>query len=283
MMTFVILHYNNIEETLECLDSLEKFNSKVIVVSNSKDYNNLKKIEKRVDKLIVNEENLGFAKANNIGCNYAIEHFKPDFLCVINNDVVIEQEDFLQQVEKLYKKYKFDMLGPKILPEESESCNPFKAYKTIEEVQERIKYTEKLIKIYQSKLLRFLLKCYLSIKKVFRKKTILTNGKEDQLGVALHGCGLIFSKKYYKKFNSVFYPETFLFHEEEFLFLRAKEKNLVTLYSPKIEIYHKEGSSVSKKYNKKKYDSLIFRNKEILKSLKLLENEMLKQKKDVNI
>lgn len=282
-MTFIILHYNNIEETLECLDSLEKFNSKVIVVSNSKDYNNLKKIEKRVDKLIVNEENLGFAKANNIGCNYAIEHFKPDFLCVINNDVVIEQEDFLQQVEKLYKKYKFDMLGPKILPEESESCNPFKAYKTIEEVQERIKYTEKLIKIYQSKLLRFLLKCYLSIKKVFRKKTILTNGKEDQLGVALHGCGLIFSKKYYKKFNSVFYPETFLFHEEEFLFLRAKEKNLVTLYSPKIEIYHKEGSSVSKKYNKKKYDSLIFRNKEILKSLKLLENEMLKQKKDVNI
>ena len=49
------------------------------------------------------------------------------------------------------------------------------------------------------------------------------------------------------------------------------------LYSPKIELYHKEGSSLSKKFEKKKYDSLIFRNKEILKSLKLLEKEMVKQ------
>ena len=49
------------------------------------------------------------------------------------------------------------------------------------------------------------------------------------------------------------------------------------LYSPKIELYHKEGSSLAKKFQKQKYDSLIFRNKEILKSLKLLEKEMLKQ------
>ena len=86
MMVFVILHYNNIKETMECVDSLEKFKQKIVVVSNSKDYDNLKKIEKRVDKVIINEENIGFAKANNIGCKYAIEKFKPDFLCVINND-----------------------------------------------------------------------------------------------------------------------------------------------------------------------------------------------------
>ena len=72
---------------MECVDSLEKFKQKIIVVSNSKDYDNLKKIEKRVDKVIINEENIGFAKANNIGCKYAIEKFKPDFLCVINNDM----------------------------------------------------------------------------------------------------------------------------------------------------------------------------------------------------
>ena len=131
-MTFVILHYNNIDETMECLDSLEKFNSNIVVVSNSKDYDNLKMIEKRVSKVIINEENIGFAKANNIGCKYAIEHFQPDFLCVINNDVIIEQKDFITQVEKLYKKYKFDILGPKILPEESDSCNPFYAYKTLD-------------------------------------------------------------------------------------------------------------------------------------------------------
>ena len=277
MMTFVILHYNNIDETMECLDSLEKFNSNIVVVSNSKDYDNLKMIEKRVSKVIINEENIGFAKANNIGCKYAIEHFQPDFLCVINNDVIIEQKDFITQVEKLYKKYKFDILGPKILPEESDSCNPFYAYKTLDEVRERIKYTEKLIKIYQNKFLRLLLNIYLKVKAPFRKEKKTTNGSSDQLNVALHGCALIFSKKYYKKYNDVFYNGTFLFHEEEFLALRAKENNLVMLYSPKIELYHKEGSSLAKKFQKQKYDSLIFRNKEILKSLKLLEKEMLKQ------
>lgn len=277
MMTFVILHYNNIDETMECLDSLEKFNSNIVVVSNSKDYDNLKMIEKRVSKVIINEENIGFAKANNIGCKYAIEHFQPDFLCVINNDVIIEQKDFITQVEKLYKKYKFDILGPKILPEESDSCNPFYAYKTLDEVRERIKYTEKLIKIYQNKFLRLLLNIYLKLKAPFRKEKKTTNGSSEQLNVALHGCALIFSKKYYKKYNDVFYNGTFLFHEEEFLALRAKENNLVMLYSPKIELYHKEGSSLAKKFQKQKYDSLIFRNKEILKSLKLLEKEMLKQ------
>lgn len=277
MMTFVILHYNNIDETMECLDSLEKFNSNIVVVSNSKDYDNLKMIEKRVSKVIINEENIGFAKANNIGCKYAIEHFQPDFLCVINNDVIIEQKDFITQVEKLYEKYKFDILGPKILPEESDSCNPFYAYKTLDEVRARIKYTEKLIKIYQNKFLRLLLNIYLKVKAPFRKEKKTTNGSSDQLNVALHGCALIFSKKYYKKYNDVFYNGTFLFHEEEFLALRAKENNLVMLYSPKIELYHKEGSSLAKKFQKKKYDSLIFRNKEILKSLKLLEKEMLKQ------
>lgn len=277
MMTFVILHYNNIDETMECLDSLEKFNSNIVVVSNSKDYDNLKMIEKRVSKVIINEENIGFAKANNIGCKYAIEHFQPDFLCVINNDVIIEQKDFITKVEKLYKKYKFDILGPKILPEESDSCNPFYAYKTLDEVRARIKYTEKLIKIYQNKFLRLLLNIYLKVKAPFRKEKKTTNGSSDQLNVALHGCALIFSKKYYKKYNDVFYNRTFLFHEEEFLALRAKENNLVMLYSPKIELYHKEGSSLAKKFQKQKYDSLIFRNKEILKSLKLLEKEMLKQ------
>lgn len=277
MMTFVILHYNNIDETMECLDSLEKFNSNIVVVSNSKDYDNLKMIEKRVSKVIINEENIGFAKANNIGCKYAIEHFQPDFLCVINNDVIIEQKDLITQVEKLYKKYKFDILGPKILPEESDSCNPFYAYKTLDEVRARIKYTEKLIKIYQNKFLRLLLNIYLKVKAPFRKEKKTTNGSSDQLNVALHGCALIFSKKYYKKYNDVFYNGTFLFHEEEFLALRAKENNLVMLYSPKIELYHKEGSSLAKKFQKQKYDSLIFRNKEILKSLKLLEKEMLKQ------
>lgn len=270
MMVFVILHYNNIKETMECVDSLEKFKQKIVVVSNSKDYDNLKKIEKRVDKVIINEENIGFAKANNIGCKYAIEKFKPDFLCVINNDIVIDQKDFLEKVEKLYKKYQFDVLGPKILPDDLPSVNPFPVYDTLEKIEDRIKYTKKLIKIYDNVILRNLLACYVLIKSKLKKALKPVNGDKDELGVALHGCALIFSKKYYERYETVFYNETFLYHEEEFLYYRCKHDNLTFLYSPEVELVHKEGRSLDNSFNNN-YKKLIFKNKEILKSLQLLE------------
>ena len=270
MMVFVILHYNNIKETMECVDSLEKFKQKIIVVSNSKDYDNLKKIEKRVDKVIINEENIGFAKANNIGCKYAIEKFKPDFLCVINNDIVIDQKDFLDKVEELYKKYQFDVLGPKILPDDLPSVNPFPVYDTLEKIEDRIKYTKKLIKIYNSVILRNLLSCYVLVKSKLKKVSKPVNGDKDELGVALHGCALIFSKKYYERYETVFYNETFLYHEEEFLYYRCKHDNLTFLYSPEVELVHKEGRSLDNSFNNN-YKKLIFKNKEILKSLQLLE------------
>lgn len=269
-MVFVILHYNNIKETMECVDSLEKFKQKIVVVSNSKDYDNLKKIEKRVDKVIINEENIGFAKANNIGCKYAIEKFKPDFLCVINNDIVIDQKDFLEKVEKLYKKYQFDVLGPKILPDDLPSVNPFPVYDTLEKIEDRIKYTKKLIKIYDNVILRNLLACYVLIKSKLKKALKPVNGDKDELGVALHGCALIFSKKYYERYETVFYNETFLYHEEEFLYYRCKHDNLTFLYSPEVELVHKEGRSLDNSFNNN-YKKLIFKNKEILKSLQLLE------------
>ena len=270
MMVFVILHYNNIKETMECVDSLEKFKQKIIVVSNSKDYDNLKKIEKRVDKVIINEENIGFAKANNIGCKYAIEKYKPDFLCVINNDIVIDQKDFLDKVEELYKKYQFDVLGPKILPDDLPSVNPFPVYDTLEKIEDRIKYTKKLIKIYNSVILRNLLSCYVLVKSKLKKVSKPVNGDKDELGVALHGCALIFSKKYYERYETVFYNETFLYHEEEFLYYRCKHDNLTFLYSPEVELVHKEGRSLDNSFNNN-YKKLIFKNKEILKSLQLLE------------
>lgn len=270
MMVFVILHYNNIKETMECVDSLEKFKQKIVVVSNSKDYNNLKKIEKRVDKVIINEENIGFAKANNIGCKYAIEKFKPDFLCVINNDIVINQKDFLKKVEGLYKKYQFDVLGPKILPDDLPSVNPFPVYDTLEKIEDRIKYTKKLIKIYDNVILRNLLSCYVLIKSKLKKALKPVNGEKDELGVALHGCALIFSKKYYERYETVFYNETFLYHEEEFLYYRCKHDNLTFLYSPEVKLVHKEGRSLDNSFNNN-YKKLIFKNKEILKSLQLLE------------
>ena len=277
MVSFVILNYKSTNDTIECINSIKKLKgdySIIVVDNNTFNCDEVKTIKKLTDDLVLLDSNVGFAKGNNTGAKYAIEKYHPDFLCIINSDIIINQIDFIEQINTLYKEYNFDILGPKILPEESESCNPFPVYKTLDVVENKIKYHNKLINIYQSKFKRFLLKIYL-LKNKFKKKVKNTNGLKDELNVGLHGCALIFSTKYYKKYKDIFYPNTFLFHEEEFLYQRAIKDNLITLYSPKIELIHKEGQSLAKEY-KNNYQKLIFRNKEIVKSLELLKKEMMK-------
>lgn len=284
MVSFVILNYKSLEDTIECIKSIKKLRKNkdisIIVVDNATmTANDIIKIKKYTKDLVLLKENIGFANGNNKGCSYAIKKYNPDFLCVINSDTVITQTDFVSRIYSLYQQYQFDILGPKILPDKSESCNPFKVFSTLKEIEDRIIYTKRLIKIYNNCFLRTILDIYIKIKSIFKKKEKHTNGEKTVTGVPLHGCALIFSKKYYEKFPSIFYPKTFLFHEEEFLYLRSIQNNLITLYSPNIDIIHKEGQSINKLLNKDKYKVLIFRNTEILKSLEILKGAIKKEKK----
>ena len=277
MIAFIILHYKNIKDTLECIESILKQETdkkvKIIVVDNNtlneKDEQKLKKYNIDLIKL---EENKGFAKANNIGCKFAIKNYKPDYLIVSNNDIIIRQKGF---IEKIYNEEKFDILGPMILTKHGQSVNPFPVYKNIDEVEKQIKKTKKLIKIYQSIILRNMLKIYIKVKKIFKGEKLVTNGLKREYNVALHGCFLIFSKRYYKKYKDIFFNETFLFHEEEFIYQRIVKDKLISIYDPKLKVFHKEGASLNSTI-KEEYPKLIFKNKEILKSLELLEKEMRK-------
>lgn len=274
MVAFIILHYKNIKDTLECMESIKKIsnnNTKIIVVNNDSDDCDVHLIKKYTNDIIISKENLGFAKGNNLGCSYAIKKYKPDFLIVINNDTIINQKDFIKDIYKDYDKYKFDILGPKIITNGGESVNPFPVYKTIEEINHNISKNKKLIKIYSNVVLRNLLGIYFKIKGLFRKKRHCINGKDFEKDIALHGCALIFSKKYYKNYDNVFFPRTFLYHEEEFLEYRRQKDKLTTIYDPNLEIFHKEGASLNKQFTDDEYDKLIFKSKEIIKSLELLK------------
>ena len=275
MISFVILHYKNLKDTIECIESIKKISdnkkTSIIVVDNNslheKEENIIREYTKDLIKL---ENNLGFAKANNIGCVYAIEKYHPNFLCVINNDIVIKQSNFIDEIYDVYNMTNFDILGPKIITNNGDSVNPFYAYTTIEEIDKEINYSKKLIKIYNSIIFRNLLKFYLFFKHIFIKPKKLENGENSCYDVALHGCALIFSKKYYEKYRDVFYNNTFLYHEEEFLDYRRRKDGLISYYDSNLEVFHKEGSSLNEVFSNN-YEKLIFRNQEIIKSLTLLK------------
>lgn len=277
MISFVILHYKNFKDTIACINSLKKLDNQsqisIIVVDN----NSLKEEEKKVIKrytenLILLEKNFGVAKAYNAGAKYAIEKFHPEFICAMNNDIIIDQEDIVKRISNTYLKYKFDMLGPRIICD-GDSVNPFPAYDTLEKINDTIKKNNRLIGIYQNKLKGYLAEIYLSIKHTIKKPKKKYNGKTEEINVALHCCFIVFSKKYYKRFVNIMNDATFLFHEEEFLYFRAQQNKLVSIYSPSIEIIHKEGQTMKLK-DKNVIKRKLFKLKECNKSLEILKNKL---------
>lgn len=275
MIAFVILHYNNLNDTIECVDSIEKnvSNAKIVIVSNSLDNERLQVLEKRVDKIIYNNQNLGFAKANNIGCRYARDAFNPDFIAVINNDTLILDSKFSKIVDNNYKKYNFDCLGPFIKTNGGDSVNPFYAYKTIAEVKNAIRNAKMWKGIYQNVIFRNLYLFYRKLKYKNSEPESLKNGTTFCKDVSLHGCFLIFSKKYFIRYDDVFYNDTFLYHEEEFLEHRRSRDNLLFIYDPDLKIFHKEGASLQQT-NMSNYKKQVFRYSEIIKSLEMLLDVM---------
>ncbi len=283
MIGFIVLHYNNVDITLKCLKFLKKIcddNSKIIVVDNntlvSADENKLKKYTIDILKL---DKNYGYAVANNRGIEYAKLKYDCDFYVVINNDVYIQQKDFIYEIKETYKKYKFDLLGPLIKSSSGESVNPFPVLKTSSEVKKEIDKCRKLIRIYNSRLLTILLNIYIKIKHIIIAPTKPINGKKVTKNVALHGCAIIMSKKYIKKYKYPFYEKTFLFHEEEFIYRRIINDKLISIYNPKLEVYHLEGTSTNNKNSRLKK---LFRERERIKSLNLLLEECLLEVKAQN-
>ncbi len=277
MFGFVILNYNSFELTVECIDYIKRLKTKrkiniVVVDNNTLKESEVKLLKKISDKVIVNQKNLGFAKGNNKGIEYLKKNANCDFICCLNSDCLIKQEDFIEQIYKMDKKDHFDMLGPKILSDNYLSWNPFPVYKTLEEVENKLKYYQKLDKIYRQPFLYFLLNIYL-LKNCF-KKEYDHNGNKKEYEVALHGCCLIFSKKYIDQYKDAFLPDTFLFHEEEFLYQRMKKDGLVSVYDPSIVVYHLEGKATEKSIRNKR-KRLYFKNKYKIDSLTKLKKYMV--------
>lgn len=280
--SYVILHYKNIEDTLECMQSIrQKFSSPIIVVDNhtlSKEEE--EKVRQYTDDILLLDDNYGFAKANNQGISYATSKYHSDFVVVINNDIVITQENFESQIQKVFKETNFDLLGPKIITQEGDSVNPFPVYKNLEEVLKAIQNVKRNIKIFQSAFFSLLFQIYHRLK--YRRKKIkhLENGVQRVIPAPLHGCAIVFSKKYLQRYQDAFYSGTFLYHEEEFLYYRVCKDQLISCYDPSVFCFHKEGSSLKQQFEKQNRKRELFRNQEILKSLEQLK-VIMEEKKDI--
>ncbi|MGH9512767.1 MAG: glycosyltransferase family 2 protein [Terriglobales bacterium] len=129
-ISVVVVSWNTKKLVADCLDSLKgahlSAGMEIVLVDNASTDGTVELVRRKFPdvKVIQNSENLGFARANNIGIGFT----SGEYICLINSDVVVPP-DCLQKMEAyLSGQPRIGMLGPKmILPDGSigQSCMRF--------------------------------------------------------------------------------------------------------------------------------------------------------------
>ena len=119
-VSIIIINWNGLEDTIECLESLKKItypNYEVIVMDNGSDSNDAELLRKKYGDyihVIENDKNYGFAEGNNIGIRYALESSNPNYILLLNNDTVVAPEFLAELVKVAEGSEKVGIVGPKI-------------------------------------------------------------------------------------------------------------------------------------------------------------------------
>jgi hypothetical protein len=102
--SIIILNWNGLDDTIECLDALRKItypDYEVVVVDNASSGNDVQILRERYGSsitLIANDKNYGFSEGNNIGMRRAMDQ-GAEYLVLLNNDTVVAPE-FLSELVK---------------------------------------------------------------------------------------------------------------------------------------------------------------------------------------
>ena len=199
----------------------------------------------------------------------------------MNNDVFILQENFWDLVKRIDEN-NLAVVGPHICLKNGEENAMYYKMNSVEELEkERNAYIKQLRRI-KSSIWRFWTK-WDKFKLVVRKllgyigvmdklvlhEEMIEGSLDKHYNIILHGCCLIFMPSYIKKFDEGFDTETFMFREEELLYLRCRDKELNMLYYPEIEVKHLEDVSTNYIYNNDR-KKLIFNYENQIVSLGIL-------------
>ncbi len=225
-VAIVILNYLNYPDTIACLDSIKKLSYPlcgVVIVDNGSANDSCVELHSKIKKmrdvcLIRAKKNVGYARGNNIGIDYARKRLGAEFVLVINNDTIFIQSDYIERLLASYRK-NVAVIGSKILLKDGIQLPCYVSYGVRDCVFQ-----------------------YLNMISASHGACFSFEISEHKKDYMLQGSALLFTP-YFFKFYSGFSPRTFLYGEENILYFMCKCKGLRQKYAGSAEIYHKEDQS----------------------------------------
>jgi len=232
-VSIIILNWNGLKDTIECLESLKKItypNYEVIVVDNGSEGNDADILEEKYKgyiRLIRNKENLGFTGGNNIAIKKIFDGGKSNYILLLNNDTVVEPNFLLKLVEIAENNPEVGVIGPKIV---------------LYDQPDKLAHGRGVIN--------------------WRSGSGIGKEGEGLLECDfVTGCAMLIKKSALEKLDYFFDDDYFTYYEDADLCLRIKDKGFKIIYYSGAKVRHKVGISTGMKEKSSKFIYYYIRNK----------------------
>lgn len=270
-IAFVILHYQNVDVTIESirylleLDGIEK--NEIIIIDNASPNNSGAILKEKYSSLknvhvIITPKNGGFAYGNNIGYKEAREKYGCQIIVVMNSDVDIKDQNFTHTLNEIgIREREIAIVAPDIVVKNGYHQNPYMEKEISTSKQKSIILKKKIGYIlYSIPIIGTILFNRKSVQNFEANKIEKENQK--LVGIVPHGACVIYMPIWTRIEEFAFVEGTFLFVEEELLYDYCRNKKYKTCYIPELIVYHMEDASqnvvnksgLQKKRNQIKYE-----------------------------
>ena len=241
-LSIILVNYNSYDLTKETIHSIENHSSdvnyEIIVVDNDSKDNSGKSLSEKFPqyKFILNDENLGFAAANNQGVNAA----RGRYILILNNDILFKENSLKILLNYLSKVNGKVMVAPRLLnPDGSIQPSTYR---------------------FQSLCLSFT--TYFFFYKLFPKSKyfnryyMINNGISNIREVeTITGAFILMSKKDYVELGG-FDEDYFFYGEDNDLCKRFRECGGKIIYHPSTEVIHLKGGTEKTDWFHEKYHAI---------------------------
>lgn len=247
MIAILILNYNNALCTIQCIESIYKFNSadiRIVVVDNASTDNSLAVLNdylaanENVFELISSPCNGGYARGNNVGLMHVENCSEIDKIIILNNDVFFTQDIIPKLSEFLDSHPNAGVVSPLLYCRDGKTVDNTCARKDCS-VRE-IVWTYLL---YFTNILGILSR-FSNKRKILLANPELLKAPEVEIELPSGSCFMI-RKDLFKEIG-YFDPNTFLYYEENILYCKLKTLGKQNYMLPEVSCIHLGGETTNK-------------------------------------